>query len=233
MSPDAPDTRRLLVGSLDWLERRCARQARTRPELSALELFQVVAQRYLERADAWFAAAPTREGELARARNLLAFLVMQEVKTADRERARRWSPPPDADGDEERGLEAFPDEGPDLDRALSGQQAAAAIDALPNPTYRLALRAVFRSDRVEEPEFDAAPRAFARDRAEAWGLFAREREGDHPDRTWRQVLAEIMRCTAALGRSLPEELKTAREWLDKTVQRGRAAVLRALAETGE
>lgn len=230
MTNDAPDTRRLLVDSLDWLDRRCARQACTRPALAAEDLFQAVVERYLERADGWFASAPTREGELARARSLLAFLVMQEVKTADRERARRWTPRGTEDEREDLGLDAFPAEVPDLDRALSGQQAAAVVDALENTTYRLALRAVFRSERVEAPEFDAAPRAFERDRAEAWTLFAREREGDHADWAWRQVLAEIMRCTAAYGHSLPAELKKARDWLDKTVQRGRAAALRALAE---
>lgn len=226
------DTHRLLVDSLGWLERKCAASARSRPELEAEDLFQEVVQRYLERAPDWFSGEASRESDLARARSLLTFLVMQRLKSADRERQRRGSPPR-REGEEDLGLDIFPAEGVDLDQALAGEQAARATDALDNPTYRLALRAVFREHVVEEPEFHAAERAFRRPVPEAWPLFDQERRAStHQAWHWRLVVAEIVRCVEAYGASSPTALKSAREWLDKTVQRARAAVLAALA-TGE
>lgn len=225
------DGQRLLLDSLAWLDARCMRAASTRPELDAGDLFQEVAARFLEEVTAWFEGEETRLTDRARARAKLSYLIMNQVTEVDRARKKRRDLARQQDDDNaDLGMDLLPGPSVDLDRALDGRRAATVTDGLTNPTYRLALRAVYREDLVEEPEFGEAERAFKRPVPQAWLLFERERaDAERRREHWRQVVAEIMRCVGPLGESPAKALKTARDWLDRTVQRARATVFKALA----
>lgn len=214
------DFRALLEQSHFWLLKKCAVATRSRPGLRADELAQQVAAAFLEAAPGWFSQGPTQD-PVARARSKMHFLIMNRVTAYDRE-CRRHDPD-DVEPD------AIAAEDPDLGARLQKLQAFEAVDALANPAYRLALRAVFREMLVQPSEFKAAAEAFRRDPGVAWELFDQRRLGTE-ERAWRRLVAEIIRCVEPLGQSSRSDLKTASDWLDRTVQRAIARVILDLAQ---
>jgi DNA-directed RNA polymerase specialized sigma24 family protein len=225
----------LLMKSLTWLRGRCIQRTRTRSGLSAEDLEQEVVARYFETAAEWFAEEETRD-PLARCRALLSFRILNVVTEYDRRIARQMHDTGAEAGDR---LDRVPSPEPDATVLLLGHEARGFLRALSNATYRLVFTAAHMAHEVVKQDFTAPKLAVRRPVPEAWALFERERTGpDQPEAVWKRTVAQIIRCTAALRPPIDDgerehvDVRAARSWFEKNLQRARAALLAEFSAVG-
>jgi hypothetical protein len=220
------EIRELLLPLLPQLTRWCRVKARTRPGLEWEELFQATVHGFVEKAPDWFKQeADSREGQ---ARALLHYQLRSVVKDWDRQKKReRLAGGADDEGDS--WLEQLPARQVPVEQEIDAQRLVARLEALRNPVYLLLLLAVFAPWRLNLEHLESSSRwrrggsrVPARAVAEAWELLQTTCEAIPSDEVvWKRTLAEILRCLAPLGESSTSELRAAKEWLDKSLQRAR------------
>jgi hypothetical protein len=217
---------KLLLPLLPQLDVWCQAKARTRPGLERKELFQAVVHRFVEKAPEWFQQeADSREGQ---ALSLLYFQLLSIVKEWDRQ-TKRERLVGGAVEDGNSWLEQLPASLVPAEREIDAQRRVARLEALQNPVYLLLLLAVSAPERLSLEHLESSSRwrrggsqVPARAVAEAWEMLRAAREAIPSDEaTWKRTLAEILHCTAPLGESTAPELRGAKEWLDKSLQRAR------------
>jgi hypothetical protein len=226
------------INSELWLRARCIKQARTRPGLEVEDLVQEVGTRYFETAEAWFAQDDTRD-PLARCRSLLSYRLLNVVTEHDREMAKRELErlgPEEEEAPTPR-IDRIPSPEPDAENVLRAKEIEGFIDEVPNATYRLAFRSIYQRGRTEEGDFTAARKAILRPVSQAWSMYATERLAPHvKESPWKRIVAQVIRCTGPLRPPVAEnekeidDIKTARSWLEKNLQRARAAILARMGE---
>jgi DNA-directed RNA polymerase specialized sigma24 family protein len=232
------DLQQLLVESLPWLEKTCARRSRTRPDLEAEELMQEVVLRFIEHAPRWF-AEEARYSRQAQGRALLKNLIWHIFTERDRRVKRLLIERASEAGDAIARLPALQTP---VEERLSLAEVSAEVqrstEGLKNPVYQLVVLAVYLTTMLTAPHIDRASahtrggaRPLARSPEDTWRLLSQERRHrPEPEEEWKPTVADILRCETPLGAAPAAELRRARGWLDRTLHRARLQLAELLRE---
>ena len=228
-----------LTAHLGWLSSRCRAQARAFPEVEADDLLQQVLEGFLDRVESgWFDQEPHVSLQ-AQIRNLLGLLVRNkgDVRSIQRARRLRGSPPPAPDG-EEGDVDCAPTSDRDPEQRLRDRRAMEVVlhelrsGVLPSRVLAvLAVRApeLLRFDDVARVVDSPSGWKPARSAEEIWALWEAVHASppDLDQAAWARLVAEILCCTGPLGTTPRDQLRTVTQSLNRAAARG-AADLRAL-----